>query len=58
MPENVATDGSSKTNEILETLVKEAEELRKKLDAERAKLNDVPSKLILLFLIIIYLFFF
>lgn len=33
-----------RTNDSVEVLAREAEELRKKLDAERMKLNDIPSK--------------
>jgi hypothetical protein len=32
-----------RSNDSLDILIKEAEELRSKLDAERCKLHDVPS---------------
>lgn len=45
MPENAhPTTTTEKGSEYLEQLANEAEELRKKLDQERQKLNDIPSE--------------
>lgn len=47
MPENAApivsaSDAAARQGDQIEVLAKEAEELRKKLDQERQKLNDIP----------------
>ncbi|VDM77540.1 unnamed protein product [Strongylus vulgaris] len=47
MPENAAPtisagDAAARQGDLIEALAKEAEELRKKLDQERQKLNDIP----------------
>ncbi|CAP31141.2 Protein CBG12105 [Caenorhabditis briggsae] len=43
VPENSGSAAAAATgSEYLEQLANEAEELRKKLDAERHKLNDIP----------------
>ncbi|EGT32964.1 hypothetical protein CAEBREN_14713 [Caenorhabditis brenneri] len=42
MPENSGPTTTEKGSEYLEQLANEAEELRKKLDQERHKLNDIP----------------
>ncbi|VDM59892.1 unnamed protein product [Angiostrongylus costaricensis] len=47
MPENAApfvsaVDAAARQGDQIEVLAKEAEELRKKLDQERQKLNDIP----------------
>uniref|UniRef100_A0A1I7ZLW0 WD_REPEATS_REGION domain-containing protein n=1 Tax=Steinernema glaseri TaxID=37863 RepID=A0A1I7ZLW0_9BILA len=46
MPENVAqpplSDASARNVDTIDLLVREAEDLKKKLDLERQKLNDVP----------------
>lgn len=48
MPENAAPvqDPATRQADQIEVLAKEADELRKKLDQERMKLNDIPSKLL------------
>lgn len=46
MPENAAPiqDPATRQADQIEVLAKEADELRKKLDLERQKLNDIPSE--------------
>jgi hypothetical protein len=39
-----AASGTSRSLDSLELLIREADELRAKLDAERSKLQDVPSE--------------
>ena len=45
LPPPPAAGAASRSMDSLELLIREADELRAKLDAERSKLQDVPSEL-------------